>query len=128
MRKITTIILHCSDFDSTADQFNAVRQDHMENREFFDIGYHYFIEPDGTPKKGRDLDMIGAHCHNHNENSIGICLAGQTNFFEAQFMALRDLIDAIKRVLCVADIDIKLHNELDSNKLCPVFSREDAGL
>lgn len=40
------------------------------------IGYHYFIEKDGTTKQGRQENYHGAHTIGYNEKSLGICLAG----------------------------------------------------
>ncbi len=82
MRKITEIIIHCSDTqegrDVTADE---IRTWHMVPKEkggpgFRDIGYHEVIRLDGTVEFGRPYADVGAHCEGHNMNSIGICYIG----------------------------------------------------
>lgn len=76
MRKIDEIIIHCS---ATAEgkDFNAADIDRWhKQRGFKKIGYHYVIKLDGTIEKGRGVEEIGAHCLNHNKNSIGICYIG----------------------------------------------------
>ena len=75
-RKINKIIVHCAATpegkDFTVDQ---IRQCHLA-RGFSDIGYHYIIYRDGTIHKGREENVIGAHCTGQNSDSIGICYVG----------------------------------------------------
>ena len=76
MRQIKEIIIHCSDSpEGRNDTANDIRSWHKK-RGFNDIGYHYVILLDGTIEVGRAEDQIGAHCSNHNANSIGICYIG----------------------------------------------------
>lgn len=76
-RSITEIIIHCTATpegkDVTVDQ---IRTEHIVNRGFSDIGYHYVIYRNGHVADGRDVDKIGAHCTNHNAHSIGIAYVG----------------------------------------------------
>lgn len=77
MRTITLIILHCS--ATRADRHYSMEQcrnDHIHHNGWSDIGYHYYIERDGTLKKGRPEATKGAHVHNHNNHSIGVCYEG----------------------------------------------------
>lgn len=79
MRKIDSIIVHCSATKAGQD-FTAADIDrwHRE-RGFNGIGYHYVIRLDGGLEKGRDISLIGAHCKGWNERSIGICYVGGLN-------------------------------------------------
>ena len=79
MRKIDSIIVHCSATKAGQD-FTAADIDrwHRE-RGFNGIGYHYVIRLDGRLEKGRDVSLIGAHCKGWNERSIGICYVGGLN-------------------------------------------------
>jgi N-acetyl-anhydromuramyl-L-alanine amidase AmpD len=76
-RMITEIIIHCTATpegqDATVEQ---IRADHIKNRGFADIGYHYVVYRNGHVIEGRDVDKIGAHCTNHNAHSIGIAYVG----------------------------------------------------
>lgn len=76
MRKITEIIIHCT---ATPDGKNFTVADidrwHRE-RGWQGIGYHYVIYRDGTVHPGRPLRQPGAHCLEHNANSIGVCYVG----------------------------------------------------
>lgn len=76
MRKIDSIIVHCSATKAGLD-FSAVDIDrwHRE-RGFNSIGYHYIVCLDGKIEKGRDVLLMGAHCKGWNERSIGICYIG----------------------------------------------------
>lgn len=61
-----------------------------KNQGFACIGYHKFIEMDGTVKTGRPDWAVGAHAIGANNDSIGICLAG--NFEEAPPTSLGQLL------------------------------------
>lgn len=76
MRKIDSIIVHCSATKAGLD-FSAADIDrwHRE-RGFNSIGYHYIVCLDGKIEKGRDVLLTGAHCKGWNERSIGICYIG----------------------------------------------------
>ena len=67
MRKIDSIIVHCSATKAGQD-FTAADIDrwHRE-RGFNGIGYHYVIRLDGRLEKGREIDLPGAHCKGWNE-------------------------------------------------------------
>ena len=75
-RKIDEIIVHCS---ATAEgkhfTVEDVRRWHKQQG-WSDIGYHYVIYLDGSIHTGRDVNLIGAHCTNHNAHSIGVCYIG----------------------------------------------------
>ena len=129
MRKINEIILHCSATPATMDVgAKEIRDWHVNGNGWRDIGYHWVIRRDGTVERGRDEEMVGAHCLNHNAHSIGVCLIGGTtknvkipedNFTEAQFASLAKLIMELKRRYPGASIHG--HSEY-ADKACPVFS------
>ncbi|MBQ8501398.1 MAG: N-acetylmuramoyl-L-alanine amidase [Bacteroides sp.] len=76
MRKIDYLIIHCS--ATRADRDYPVVQllgDHLR-RGFRGIGYHYYVQKDGTVHCTRPLEQPGAHCLGHNRHSIGICYEG----------------------------------------------------
>lgn len=77
MRTITFIILHCSATRSDRRySFAQCRNDHINNNHWKDIGYHYYVERDGSVHQGRPESQVGAHVKNHNLHSIGICYEG----------------------------------------------------
>ncbi|GAA0182536.1 N-acetylmuramoyl-L-alanine amidase [Clostridium sediminicola] len=46
------------------------------NKGWAGCGYHFFIRKDGSVYKGRDENVVGAHCKGYNTGSIGICVEG----------------------------------------------------
>ena len=76
MRKINTIVIHCSATpEAMTYPLESLRADHKK-RGFVDVGYHYYIRKDGTIQEGRPLNQIGAHAKGYNTGSIGICYEG----------------------------------------------------
>ena len=75
-RRIDEIIVHCS---ATAEgkhyAVEDIRKWHKAQG-WSDIGYHYVVYLDGAIHEGRDVDVSGAHCTNHNSRSIGVCYIG----------------------------------------------------
>ena len=131
MRKINEIIIHCS---ATAEgkDFNAADIDRWhKQRGFKKIGYHYVIKLDGTIEKGRGENEIGAHCLNHNKNSIGICYVGglakdgktpKDTRTEAQKDSMLKLL--IELIIKYPDATIHGHREF-ANKACPCFDVQE---
>lgn len=128
MRWIDEIIVHCSytkaDMDIGVDW---IRNIHVNEKGFNDIGYHYVIKRNGDFDHGRKLELEGAHCYGHNKHSIGICLVGgmsddnqpEDNFTPEQFQRLREMIEILR--MQFPDIDkISGHSEY-ANKACPCF-------
>lgn len=76
MRKLTNIIMHCSDTEQ-GKNFHAsdIKTWHLA-RGFNDIGYHYVIDLDGLIELGRPIEIVGAHCAGYNTKSVGICYIG----------------------------------------------------
>jgi N-acetylmuramoyl-L-alanine amidase len=76
MRKVRSIVIHCSATPEgrvvTAKDIDAMHR----QRGFSGIGYHRFIRLDGTVERGRPDEVPGAHVQGHNFDSIGICYAG----------------------------------------------------
>lgn len=125
-RKITEIIIHCSatiegkEFDVT-----DIRRWHLE-KGWADCGYHYVITLSGEIQPGRSIDKVGAHCLNHNTNSLGVCYIGgldenlnpKDTRTEAQKRALLKLLRDLKQL----SPGVKIHSHRDfAVKACPCF-------
>lgn len=76
MRTITLIIIHCSAVRPNQTSSAAQIDQWHKKRGWKCIGYHYVIRRDGSIERGRPESMVGAHCLNHNQHSIGICYEG----------------------------------------------------
>ena len=126
MRVISLIIIHCSavtpDQESSAAQIDTW---HRKRGWKFGIGYHYVIRRNGEIEPGRPEWMVGAHCQNHNQHSIGVCYEGGLDIrgqpddtrTEAQKATLRRLLEDLHRryphALIVG------HHDLNPRKPCP---------
>ena len=128
MRTITLIIIHCSAVrpwqqSSAADIDRWHRERGFQNG----IGYHYVVRRDGTVEVGRPLEMVGAHCENHNRHSIGVCYEGGLDAAgkpadtrtDAQKVALRNLLQQLHARFPKAIITG--HNVFNPMKACPCF-------
>ena len=76
MRKILEIIVHCT--ATFADQRVTVADITRwhKQRGWKTIGYHYIVDQAGNVFEGRPIEQAGAHCLEHNKNSIGIAYCG----------------------------------------------------
>ena len=122
IRRISKIILHCSDSDASShDNIETVTKWHVVENGWSDIGYHYFIDKSGELFKGREIPVVGAHCRGHNYDSIGICLSGRNEFTESQFIRAKDLVSTLAKQYNIKKSMILPHNRLDPGKTCPNF-------
>jgi hypothetical protein len=127
---IDEIIIHCS----ASSYGNAAIIDHWHrNRDipFSMIGYHFVILNgrlkhgkyngfnDGRIETGRDIDHKGAHVSGHNQNTIGICLIGESGqFTDSQINSLIELVRYIKNHYDI--VKVSRHSDYDTKKsFCP---------
>ncbi|MBP3845778.1 MAG: N-acetylmuramoyl-L-alanine amidase [Prevotella sp.] len=128
MRHITLIVIHCSavkpDQQSSAAQIDSW---HRQRGFHLGIGYHYVIRRDGTLEMGRPEYMVGAHCKNHNQHSIGVCYEGGLNArgdpadtrTPQQRETMRQLINELRERYPKAIV--VGHHNLNPLKACPCF-------
>lgn len=112
-RKIDTIIIHCSATRQHTDvTVEDIRNWHVQERHFRDIGYHFVVNERGRIFIGRPLEQMGAHCKSHNDTSIGICYIGGLNDqgepadtrTPMQKLALRALITQLINEFAILDV------------------------
>jgi N-acetylmuramoyl-L-alanine amidase len=63
------------------------------------IGYHFYLDVDGSRAAGRHLDEMGAHVQGSNARSIGICMAGTNKFTSEQWLSLKWAVIDLAREL-----------------------------
>ena len=98
-RKLTdTIVIHCSATPATMDiDVEKIREWHVKDNRWDDVGYHYVITRSGVLQKARPEEMQGSHARAVNGTSLGICLVGgmaddggpENNFTMEQFLSLK---------------------------------------
>lgn len=126
-RSINEIIVHCTATpDGRPVTISEITQWHKK-RNFSTIGYHYVVMLDGTVCNGRNVDIVGAHCTNHNSHSIGVCYVGgldkvtkqpKDTRTPAQKYALVTLLKKLKALYPQA----KIYGHRDfAAKACPCF-------
>lgn len=127
-----TILIHCS---ATAEGKNFTEKDidrWHRARGFNGIGYNYVVLLDGSIRKGRSLDIAGAHCPQEgmNRRAVGVCYIGgyaadgktpKDTRTEAQKKSLVTLIRTLKgRYPSIREV--KGHRDVKGvNKACPCF-------
>ncbi|MFW5731790.1 MAG: N-acetylmuramoyl-L-alanine amidase [Planctomycetota bacterium] len=110
--RIEKIIVHCT--DAPGGTAASIRDFHIHQRGWADIGYHYVIT-NGNPGSGRPEEaadgvlwpgrsplVAGAHAQGHNLNSLGVALVGTTAFTDAQIR--RQSIVEFRQDGCAEDI------------------------
>ncbi|MGL4908833.1 MAG: N-acetylmuramoyl-L-alanine amidase [Bacteroidales bacterium] len=130
MRKVNKIILHCTATPEGREvKVSEIREWHRANG-YNDIGYHYVILLDGSVGRGREEEVIGAHCQGHNANSIGIAYVGgidakgkpKNTLNTVQNDKLKKLV--IELLEAYPNATVHGHNEF-SNKDCPCFDVQE---
>lgn len=132
MRKIDKIIIHCSDtFEGKHWTVDDIRNWHIR-RGWLDIGYHYVIYLDGSIHRGRNEEVVGAHCVGYNSHSIGICYVGGKEKGTGKTKDTRtpaqkeSLIRLLIELVCrYPDAEILGHRDLAPDRKCPGFDAKE---
>ena len=125
-RGIQEVVLHHT-WSPTAAQYRgqatweAIRNYHVKERGWSDIGYHYGIGPDGTVWRLRPVTKSGAHVLNRNQHTVGVAMIGNfdvedpmKNGLPVAAQVVRVLVDRFK----LKPENIRFHREF-ANKICP---------
>jgi len=84
------------------------------------IGYHRLIQRSGLIEHGRPDYWIGAHVYGHNEETLGVCLIGRTEFTDEQFDSLEHILR--QWLAQFPNAEIIGHRDFDyTDKTCPNF-------
>ena len=133
MRRIDEIIIHCTATKEGVDVDAKTIDKWHKQRGWKGIGYHYVIKLDGTVEKGRNDEEVGAHCTNHNANSIGIVYVGGLDNNgkpkDTRTGAQKESMWNLLRILLIKypTANVHGHNEF-ANKACPCFDVQNQRL
>lgn len=118
-RKITNkIVIHHA--DASVCDARTIDRWHKQNG-WSGIGYHFLVRKiGGIVEIGRPLDTIGAHCLNHNSDSIGICFEGDFDKEQMSNEQLKTGQELIANLRSTYGKDIKIvrHKDLMATD-CP---------
>lgn len=129
-QETTRIVVHCSATTPSMD-IGAVqiRDWHVNENGWSDIGYNIVIRRNGTIEMGRQEGIQGAHAAGYNQDSFAICLVGgidddgkpENNFTSDQFQSLEIYLRGILQWYPRAEI--MGHRDLPGvTKACPSFN------
>lgn len=98
--KIKYLIVHHSATARDTTTFEAVKRYHV-SLGWGDIGYHFFITPDGKVMPGRPENIVGAQCQadGMNYKSLGICLPGNFMTEVPTVEQLTSLLELLKKLM-----------------------------
>jgi len=109
-----------------AAQIQRIQKEHMGNRGYGDIGYHFLIDPAGRIWQGRDMRWQGAHASGiNNRQNIGVCVLG--NFLRgrggqgpngAQLQAMQTLVAQLMQQYGFGPTDVHCHSDFKATE-CP---------
>ena len=110
---------------SSASAIRRIQAEHMNNRAYGDIGYHYLIDPSGRVFEGRELRWRGAHSAGpggaNNYNNIGICLIGNFEVEHPTRQALASMHSFIAQLserFGISERNVEQHSDW-TNTACP---------
>jgi len=98
----------------------SIKQHHIENQNWLNIGYHLLLTKDGIWVKGRPFSNQPASIQNQNSGAFAIMLAGNFNvdYLQGeQFEKIRELISSFLETGYTED-DFLLHREA-ATTACP---------
>lgn len=112
-------------FDTSNQTFEVVNEYHKQKWSFRSnlghyLGYQYFIDKQGKVTQAREDTETGAHTIGQNNDSIGICLAGNFDVTlptPEQIEALKGLVKALKTKYSIG-LDCIVPHRHFANKSC----------
>jgi hypothetical protein len=116
------VILHCSATADYGDDIGAkeIRNWHMYENGWSDIGYHYVLRRNGIIEAGRPEQIKAAHTYGHNQDTLGVCYVGTYKPTIMQLESLISLYMLFKNKYQIGYLDWHGHNDF-SSKQCPGF-------
>lgn len=130
MRKLDTIVIHCSKTKAREDI--GVKEIAFQHKQqgYISIGFHYVIRRDGTLEEGRPIEKPAMFNGVYNKTSINICLVGGAdrtgeplnNYTVPQWNTLRILVEDLIQKYHI--YKVCSHSVIDANSFEPSFNVE----
>ncbi len=117
-----TVVVHHSVLYETDDEstMREIQNEHMDDRHWADIGYHFGVGKGGMVFEGRDLMARGTHVEGYNSGSVGVVFFGDFERevpTEQQLESGRRLIDWL--ALRLELTHLAGHNDFNAFTECP---------
>ncbi len=123
-RKVHTAFIHCSANSNPKWGVEECYHLHAVTNGWGDIGYHVFVERDGTGYLGRDWEKVPYAQAPFNTGSIAICLDGgqygKDDFTDEQIAFVQRIMHDIDRAYD-GKLKWKGHREVKPGRACPAF-------
>ncbi len=117
-----TVVVHHSVVYETDDSstMREIQHEHMDDRQWADIGYHFAVGRSGEVFEGRDLMARGTHVETYNSGSVGVVFLGN---FEVDY-ATPEQIEAGRQLIDWLALRLELthlagHDEFNDFTECP---------
>jgi len=132
MGRVTRITIHHSglmdgatEYAECANMVRKMQRQHVEDRGWADIGYHFVIDRMGRVWEGRPLFLQGAHAGNNdaNQGNIGVTLSGDFDSQQPtsrQKASLRLVVESLMRTYKVTPSRIATHREVKQTFRLPM--------
>lgn len=122
LSSVEYLVVHHSASNPRTTTLGTIREWHVVERGWDEVGYHWVITDDGHIHSARPLTKQGAHAPKVNSQSWGVCVVGDNTkigwaWNEDQETALLDLIDAVEKI--VPGIKIVGHRDTGQATECP---------
>lgn len=124
MGRVTRITVHHSglrddatDYGGCATMVKKMQRQHVEDRGWADIGYHFIIDRAGRVWEGRPIELQGAHAGNGDANAgnVGVALSGDFDNQQPtakQKQVLRAVIESLMATYRVPAMRLATHREV----------------
>lgn len=123
IRKMTDYIVIHHTAGSDNGKINDIAKIHLGEHQWSTVGYHYFIDVDGTIYQLKPDNEVAPHSFHYNDNSVAIVLNGNFNnkqVPEAQYKALVLLTRQIMTKYNISKSAVLRHCDLNGNNTeCP---------
>jgi len=101
--------------------WDGIRNWHMKERGWSDIGYHVGVGPDNSIWLLRPIEKRGAHCKGRNDHSVGVVLLGNFDVEDPWANGLPTACDVLARCCNHFNFSVEgvgFHRDY-SDKTCP---------